>query len=107
MLLSGYVPTTCHKNNIVALLVTSMLYGRNIRCLLGLLISDLSWVVQISITIGEFYKDLDRAIDVHSVALNKVAASRHLLIKITLVLFIALSIKLIKKIIALFLSCEF
>ena len=35
MLLPGYGPATCHKNNIVTLLVTSMLYYRNITCLLG------------------------------------------------------------------------
>ena len=35
MLLPGYLPATCHKNNAVTLLVTSMLYYRNITCLLG------------------------------------------------------------------------
>ena len=35
MLLPGYLPTTYHKNNIVTLLITSMLYYRNITCLLG------------------------------------------------------------------------
>ena len=34
MLFPGYVPATYHKNNIVTLLVTSMLYYRNITCLL-------------------------------------------------------------------------
>ena len=35
MLLPGYIPATCLKNNIVILLVTPMLYYRNITCLLG------------------------------------------------------------------------
>ena len=33
-LLPGYVPSTYHKNNIVTLFVTSILYYRNITCLL-------------------------------------------------------------------------
>ena len=36
MLLLGYVLVTCHKNNIVTLHVTFMLYRRNKTCLLGL-----------------------------------------------------------------------
>ena len=35
MLLSGYILVTCHKNNIVTLHVTFMLYRRNKTCLLG------------------------------------------------------------------------
>ena len=35
MLLLGYVPATRHKNNIITLLVTSLLYYRNITWLLG------------------------------------------------------------------------
>ena len=37
MLLLGYILVTCHKNNIVTLHVTFMLYRRNKTCLLGLL----------------------------------------------------------------------
>ena len=40
LLLVGYVPATCHKNNIVTLLVTSMLYYRNITFLLGKLVKS-------------------------------------------------------------------
>ena len=36
MLLLGYILVTCHKNNIVTLHVTFMLYRRNKTCLLGL-----------------------------------------------------------------------
>ena len=35
MLLLGYILVTCHKNNIVTLHVTFMLYRRNKMCLLG------------------------------------------------------------------------
>ena len=35
MLLLGYILVTCHKNNIVTLHVTFMLYRRNKTCLLG------------------------------------------------------------------------
>ena len=35
MLLLGYILVTCHKNNIVTLHVTFMLYRRNETCLLG------------------------------------------------------------------------
>ena len=35
MLLPGYIPATCHKNNIVKLLVTSVSYYRSITCLLS------------------------------------------------------------------------
>ena len=35
MLLLGYILVTCHKNNIVILHVTFMLYRRNKTCLLG------------------------------------------------------------------------
>ena len=35
MLLLGYILVTCHKNNIVTLYVTFMLYRRNKTCLLG------------------------------------------------------------------------
>ena len=34
MLLLGYILVTCHKNNIVTLHVTFMLYRRNKTCLL-------------------------------------------------------------------------
>ena len=37
MLLLGYILVTCHKNNIVTLHVTFMLYRRNKTCLLGIL----------------------------------------------------------------------
>ena len=37
MLLLGYILVTCHKNNIVRLHVTFMLYRRNKTCLLGIL----------------------------------------------------------------------
>ena len=37
MLLLGYLLVTCHKNNIVTLHVTFMLYRRNKTCLLGIL----------------------------------------------------------------------
>ena len=36
MLLLGYILVTCHKNNIVTLDVTFMLYRRNKTCLLGI-----------------------------------------------------------------------
>ena len=36
MLLLGYILVTCHKNNIVTLHVTFMLYPRNKTCLLGI-----------------------------------------------------------------------
>ena len=42
MLLPGYVPATCHKNNIDTLLVTSVLYYRNITCFLGSVEENLS-----------------------------------------------------------------
>ena len=35
ILLSSYILVTCHKNNIVTLHVTFMLYRRNETCLLG------------------------------------------------------------------------
>ena len=35
ILLPGYIPATCHKNNIVKLLAISVLYYRNFTCLLG------------------------------------------------------------------------
>ena len=35
MFLLGYILVTCHKNNIVTLHVTFMLYRRNKTCLLG------------------------------------------------------------------------
>ena len=35
MLLPGDTPDTCHTNDIVTLFVTSMLYYRNVTCLLG------------------------------------------------------------------------
>ena len=35
MILPGYVPATCHKNNIFTLLVNSMLYYHNITRLQG------------------------------------------------------------------------
>ena len=35
MLLLGYILVTCHRNNIVTLHVTFMLYRRNKTCLLG------------------------------------------------------------------------
>ena len=40
MLSPGYVPDTCQKNNIVTLLVISMLCYRNIKCLLGYCVLD-------------------------------------------------------------------
>ena len=36
MLLLGYILVACHKNNIVTLHVTFMLYRRNKTCLLGM-----------------------------------------------------------------------
>ena len=36
MLLLGYILVICHKNNIVTLHVTFMLYRRNKTCLLGI-----------------------------------------------------------------------
>ena len=45
MLLLGYILVTCHKNNIVTLHGTFMLYRRNKTCLLG----GLSWrIVSVS-----------------------------------------------------------
>ena len=41
MLLLGYILVTCHKNNIVTLHVTFMLYRRNKTCLLGCFILQL------------------------------------------------------------------
>ena len=35
MLLLGYILVTCHKNNIIPLHVTFMLYRRNETCLLS------------------------------------------------------------------------
>ena len=40
MLLLGYILCTCHKNNIVTLHVTFMLYRRNKTCLLGRVIAS-------------------------------------------------------------------
>ena len=36
----GNIPVTCHKNSIVTFLITSMLYYRNITCLLGCLMVE-------------------------------------------------------------------
>ena len=41
MLLLGYILVTCHKNNIVTLHVTFILYRRNKTCLLGSVIKTI------------------------------------------------------------------
>ena len=45
MLLLGYILVTCHKNNIVTLHVTFMLYRRNKTCLLGMHSTNLFQVI--------------------------------------------------------------
>ena len=58
MLLLGYILVTCHKNNIVTLHVTFMLYRRNKTCLLGRIIIVLFTYLLSQPTIHSLRKDI-------------------------------------------------